>query len=230
MQALGGPDAWHRTRYLRFEFAVDRGGKTVVSRIHTWDRETGRYRLEARAPKKGEPGRTGTGDPFVLLTDIHGKQGSAYLDGRPLGGDQEKKYLDLAYPIWVNDTYWLLMPYKMKDPGVTLAYGGEEKKADGAWDKVVLTFDNVGLTPKDKYWAYVNRATGLVDRWEYVLNGGAGPPAAWLWKDWKRCGDILLASDRVSQQDDVRIHFPVLEAPSTLPERVFTSPEPAGSR
>jgi hypothetical protein len=46
-----------------------------------------------------------------------------------------------------------------------------------------------------------------------------------LWKGWTRHGSILLASDRVSQQDDTRIHFPVLEAPASVPDRVFTSPE-----
>ena len=44
----------------------------------------------------------------------------------------------MAYAIWVNDTYWLLMPYKMKDPGVTLAYDGEEGKGDENVGKVVL--------------------------------------------------------------------------------------------
>ena len=47
MEALGGTDAWNKTRYLRFDFAVDRGGKTVMRRSHTWDKWTGRYRLEA---------------------------------------------------------------------------------------------------------------------------------------------------------------------------------------
>lgn len=29
----------------------------------------------------------------------------------------------------------------------------------------------------------------------------------------------------VDKWDDVRIHFPVLEAPASVPERVFTTPE-----
>jgi serine/threonine-protein kinase len=228
MQALGGTESWKRTRYLRFDFAVEREGKTVVSRAHTWDRWTGRYRLEART-KSGERPRK-EGDPYVVLTNINTKEGSVHLKGKRLEGDEEKKYLELAYAIWVNDTYWLLMPYKMRDPGVILAYDGEEKIGDEAWDRVVLTFDNVGLTPKDKYWAYVNRTTGIVDKWEYILNGGPGPAIPWVWKDWTRHGTILLASDRVSQQENARIHFPVLEAPASVPDRVFTSPEPVSAR
>ncbi len=90
-----------------------------------------------------------------------------------------------AYAWWVNDTYWLLMPYKMRDPGVTLAMAGRETKGGDSWDKVLLTFDDVGLTPKDRYWVFVNAKTGLVDRWEFVLKGEKTPPVPFEWKGWK---------------------------------------------
>jgi hypothetical protein len=122
------------------------------------------------------------------------------------------------------------MPYKMRDPGVILAMDGEEKKGNDAWDKVALTFDGVGLTPKDKYWVYVNRETGLVDKWEYILKGGPGPATPYLWKGWVRYGKILLAGDRVNPKDGTRIYFPVLEAPPTVPDTAFTSPEPAAAK
>ena len=38
MEALGGTDAWNKTRFLRFDFAVDHEGKTVVRRSHVWDK------------------------------------------------------------------------------------------------------------------------------------------------------------------------------------------------
>ena len=225
MQALGGKEPWNATRYLRFDFTVDRGGKTVVSRAHTWDKWTGRYRLEAKTEPGERPRKEGA--PYVVLTNINTKEGSVHREGKRLDGEERKKHLELAYAIWVNDTYWLLMPYKMRDPGVILAYDGVETEGGEARDKIVLTFDNVGLTPKDKYWAYVNRTTGLVDKWEYILDGGPGPAVPFLWKDWQRHGTILLASDRVSPHDDVRIHFPVLDTPVSVPDRAFTSPESA---
>jgi hypothetical protein len=189
MESLGGADAWNNTHYLRFDFAVDRGGKTLVRRAHTWDKWTGRYRLEST---------TKEGAPSVVLMNVNTKEGSAFLKGTKLQGEAAKKYLEQAYGTWVNDTYWLLMPYKMKDPGVMLALDGEDKKGADAWDKVRLTFDNVGLTPKDKYWAYVNRKTGLVDRWDFVLKGEREPPSTFMWKNWKPYGKIQLADDRQS--------------------------------
>jgi hypothetical protein len=215
MDALGGTDAWNNTHFLRFDFAVDREGKTLVRRAHTWDKWTGRYRLEAT---------TKEGDPYVVLMNVNSKDGDAWLKGRKLEGDEKKKYLEQAYGTWVNDTYWLLMPYKLKDPGVTLTLAGEEKKGGEAWDKVRLTFDNVGLTPKDKYWAYVNRKTGLVDRWDYVLKGEDKPPTTFMWKNWQKHGKVMLADDRVNTADGTRIYFPVLDTPEKVADEVFTKP------
>ena len=104
--------------------------------------------------------------------NVNSKEGRAWVGGKELAGAELKEALERGYGAWVNDTYWLLMPYKMTDPGVTLKYAGEERGANGAmYDKVNLSFDNVGLTPKDTYWVWVNRDTGMVDRWDYVLKG-----------------------------------------------------------
>jgi hypothetical protein len=134
LEGMGGAKAWNETRFLRFDFAVEREGKTVISRAHTWDKWTGRYRLEAK---------TKAGDPYVVLMNINTKEGVAYLKGAQLHGPEEKKYVEQAYATWVNDTYWLIMPYKLKDPGVNVAEAGELTTKDGAWDKILLSFDGV---------------------------------------------------------------------------------------
>jgi hypothetical protein len=215
MEALGGRDGWRATRFLRFDFAVEREGKTLVVRSHTWDRWTGRYRLEAR---------TKEGKPYVALMNVNTKVGSAVLDGKPLEGRDLDALLGDAYGAWVNDTYWLLMPYKMRDPGVTLKLAGEAKEGGAVYDKLALSFDHVGLTPGDRYWAWINRETHLMDRWEFVLEGKQPPPVPFAWKNWKRCGRMLLSDEKVNLKDGTRIYFPVLEVPAALADSVFTTP------
>jgi hypothetical protein len=215
MEKLGGEDAWKATRFLRFDFAVDRGGETVIRRAHTWDRKTGRYRVE---------GRDGEGRDVVVLMSLWTRKGQAWVGGEPASGEELEKLLQAGYAWWTNDAYWLLMPYKMRDDGVTLSYAGLEAKQSGTWDKVLLTFENVGLTPKDRYWVFVNRKTDLVDRWEYILKGEDTSPTPWEWSGWKEYGDILLADDRVNPNDGTRIHFPVLDVPESLPGSVFMQP------
>lgn len=215
LEALGGRQAWNATHYLRFDFAVDRGGKTVVRRSHTWDKYSGRYRLE---------GKNKEGKAFLVLMNLGSKEGSAWLEGAAQTGEDLKRMLENAYGTWVNDTYWLLMPYKLEDPGVTLTLDGGEKGEGATWDKLLLTFDNVGLTPKDKYWAFVNRDTRLVDRWEFVLMGEKVPPSRFDWKGWKTYGRIKLADDRLSPKDGTRIYFPVLDVPASVDDAVFSKP------
>jgi hypothetical protein len=215
METLGGEEAWRATRYLRFDFAVDREEKTLMRRAHTWDRRRGHYRVEAT----DEEGR-----PVVVLMNLHTRQGNAWVGGQPASAETLEKLLESAYAWWVNDSYWLLMPYKMRDAGVILTYAGLEAKDNRTWDKVLLTFEGVGLTPKDKYWVFVNRSTGLVDRWEFVLKGADTPPVPYEWSGWQSYGQIQLANDRVNPTDGTRIHFPVLDVPTSVPDTVFTQP------
>src|SRR5262245_25883368 len=130
MKALGGKEAWDKTHYIHFTFA----GR----RTHWWDKWTGRYRVE---------GQNKEGKKYVVLENINTKEGTAYLDGQKAEGDQAKQLLEAAYGAWVNDTYWLLMPYKMKDPGVNLSYAGQETIDGKTYDKLALSFEHVGLTP-----------------------------------------------------------------------------------
>lgn len=216
MAAMGGKDAWNGTHFLRFDFAVEHGGRTIVSRAHTWDKWTGRYRLEAK---------TKAGDPYVALMNVTTKEGTVYLKGKKLEGVEAKKYLDEAYGTWVNDMYWLVMPYKLKDPGVTLKLDGEAKEGSATYDKLFVTFDSVGLTPKDHYTAFINRSTHLMDKWEFVLQGEKPPAVPFVWKNWQRYGKVMLSNDKVSPKDGTRIYFPVLDAPAAVADSVFSSPE-----
>jgi hypothetical protein len=211
MAALGGKTAWDETRYLHFGFAS--------RRQHWWDKWEGRYRLQ---------GTNREGQSYLVLMNLNTRAGVAWLAGQPLTGDALAKQLENAYGAWINDTYWLLMPYKLQDPGVNLAYDGEEVVGDGTYDKLLLTFEKVGLTPGDRYWAYINRATHRMDRWAYILQSdpaGQGP-TTWLWENWARYGKIWLAADRRQLNSDRTLPMSPIEVPQTLPDTVFTDPRP----
>jgi hypothetical protein len=218
MDALGGKEAWDATRFLRFTFGSERDGK-FMGRTHNWDKWTGRYRVE---------GDTRDGLRFVILMNLNTREGSAWLAGRQMEGAELKAQLERGYGMWVNDTYWLLMPYKMRDPGVILSYAGEETDGGAMYDKVKLTFENVGLTPRDAYWVWVNRDTGLVDRWDYVLKGENVPPTTWRWSSWKKYGGIMLSGERTNAADGHKIMLPDIAVLEGVPDPVFTSPDPIG--
>jgi len=212
---LGGEEAWQATRYLVFEFAGRRS--------HWWDRFTGRHRVE---------GTTQDGAHYVVLENVHdqGKAGRAWLDGEPVSGDEAAKLVQKAYATWVNDTFWLISPYKLRDPGVHLEAAGQETVDGVTYDKLHLSFDDVGLTPGDQYWMFINPETGRIDRWEYVLQSQEPPPTAWKWLEWQRYGAGIWLSDLRTQVggNQIRLTLGPIEVPDWLPDSVFTSPEPLG--
>ncbi len=212
LEAMGGKKAWDATRFLRFDF--------FGFRLHHWDKETGRHRLE---------GTTREGVEYVVLHNLHTRQGKVYLDGERATGKTAEEHLERAYGAWINDTYWLLMPFKLKDPGVTLSYDGVETLDGVAYDRLLLTFDSVGLTPGDKYWAWINKETGLMDRWAYFLESyeEGREPTQWKWLDWDRYGELVLSPHRVKVEDGSERSLEQLAVLDEVPDHVFESPEAA---
>ncbi len=211
MQALGGEEAWAQARHLRFTF--------FGNRTHHWDRWTGRHRLE---------GTSQEGESYVVLHNVQSREGEAHVDGRRLEAGEAEPWLERAYRAWVNDTYWLIMPYKLQDPGVVLSYEGAERIAEQEYDVLHLRFENVGLTPGDQYWAYVNRETGLMDRWAYLLESmdREETPTAWDWSGWQRYGGIMLAPDRTRVGDGRHAELSNIAVFDDLPDSVYTSSIP----
>jgi hypothetical protein len=212
LDGLGGAEAWEATRYIVFEFAG--------ARSHWWDRYTGRHRMEGSTPE---------GAPYVVLHDVHdaGEAGRAWVGGEQLTGEQAAAMVRGAYAAWVNDTFWLISPYKLRDPGVHLDVAGRETVDGVTYDTLHLSFGDVGLTPGDQYWMFVHPETGRVDRWAYVLESQEPPSTAWRWLDWERYGPgILLSSRRVREEDGRTLTLGPISVPDELPDAVFDSPEP----
>jgi hypothetical protein len=201
MESMGGRAAWDATRYLSWNF--------FGMRNHVWDRWTGDVRYQV-------------GDTLVLA-NMQTKEGRAFRDGAEVEDAEERaKLLDQTYKAWINDSYWLLMPYKLKDSGVTLKYKGEGSMADGrAADVLQLTFAGVGVTPENKYDVFVSKDQGLVEQWSFYNRfDDAEPRFTTPWANWTRHGKVLLSGDRGERQlSDIRVY-------DALPRTVFESPAP----
>ena len=158
----------------------------------------------------------------LILMNIHTKQGSAYKNGEPLAGEELEAALGQGHEAWVNDSYWMFMPYKMLDPGVTLKFVGERETAAGNAAMVVdLTFESVGYTPQNRYHVYVGKESGLVEQWDfYAEAGNPEPNFASPWENWERFGGIMLATGHGRERDwQIAVH-------DELPRSVFTDPAP----
>lgn len=201
MAAGGGREAWDKTHYVSWRFS----GR----RLHVWDKWSGNIRVE--------------GNNMVILMNLHSKQGKAWKAGEVISDpDSLEQALQFGYEVWVNDSYWLFLPYKLKDSGVTLRYLGERKTQDERdADVLVLTFKNVGVTPQNKYHVYVDKETHLVIQWDYFREAtDEEPRLSTSWSNYQRYGDILLSVDRDrSRLSDIMVF-------DELPAAVFESQEP----
>lgn len=177
MAALGGQERWDRLRVLRWTFEASVNDTLRPGRRHSWDKHTGWHRVD---------GTTAAGQPFCYIENLNDSTGMAWVGGNPIAGDSLKKLMNRAHGMWINDSYWFLMPYKLRDPGVTLKYDGEVRDSTGAvYDRLALSFENVGMTPGDRYWVHVNRGNHRVERWEHLLQSAQPPPVPWTWEGWE---------------------------------------------
>lgn len=187
IDVLAGP-AWEKARYLAFTFNVEREGKIAASYKQAYDRFSGDYRVS---------GKNRDGNDVLVIMNVNTKQGRAWKDGQEVA--DPKDLLAFGYRRFINDTYWLLMGYKTFDPGVHRELAAPQTNACGQTHDVVrLSFDQVGLTPGDVYWMWVNRDSGLVDEWHMKLEGSKpeDEPSVVLFRDYRRFGGMLISTRR----------------------------------
>ena len=160
IRASGGQN-WPKVKSIQFTFNVSEGTNLLASVNHVWDVRAGTDTVTWK-------GKT------VNVSVIHP------------AGDADSK---AAYARWVNDSYWLLAPLKLKDTGVTVTHAGTQ---DGL-EVLHVSFANVGLTPGDQYNFYVDPTTHLVRRWDYMP--GPEKKLSGSWDDYKDFGGLKLATE-----------------------------------
>jgi len=200
MVAMGGRKAWDETRFISWNFF---GRRDLV-----WDKHTGDVRIES-AP-----------DSTIYLVNINTMEGRVQVDGREVTEpDSLQKMLEKAKSMWINDSYWLVMPYKLKDTGVTLEYLGEDTTLTGVKANVVeVTFDKVGDTPENKYRIFVDLKDNLVKQWAYFKEASQDSASqVWPFDNYKKYGDILLSADRSDNRGPRNVRVD-----KKLPREVFT--------
>ncbi len=228
LQTMGGKKALEQKRFLRFDFDIefDEGKSFAFRSRHLWDKHTGRCRIEWTF---------GDSPPMVALINVNSREGKVFIGGQPAPADKAKQLLDLAHYRFRNETYWLLMPWKMMDPGAYREYVGEKVIAGQTYDVVRISFDKSKGMAGDQFWAYLNRRTGLMDRFAYFLEDFEGEAtlenaSVWVWKDWETIGGVKLARERTmvtapkEPYKTGQVRYPLLTFLDKVDERVFDSP------
>ena len=178
-----GLDAWRDGKRLKFTFNVEQNGQQRAQVSHDWDLVTGVDTITHR------DGR---------ITSVN-----VYSFDPATATDDEKK----DFRSWTNDSYWLLMPLKLGDPGVK--FGAVTTTLDGPPSQATVTMsfgDGVGLTSGDQYDLSIDLERGVVDGWTF--RPGPGKATTWAWTDYRDFNGLRLATNRPPENEGgSRIYF-----------------------
>ncbi|MEM7160899.1 MAG: hypothetical protein AAF487_00530 [Bacteroidota bacterium] len=201
MDAMGGEEKWNDLKYVSWTF--------FGSRHLVWDKVNNRVRIES--PK----------DSSTYLINIDELSGRyAYNNSEILDEELLSEKIERGKSIWMNDMYWLFMPFKLKDEGVSVKYMRRDTTLKGEKSEVLqLTFSEVGDTPQNKYEIYVDQSDNLIKQWDfYEENTQNEPNRQWPWDNYNDFNGLLLSSNRSDNggPSNVRVY-------EALDEKVFAS-------
>jgi hypothetical protein len=205
--AMGGRQAYDAIRYVSWNF--------FGRRLHLWDKHENRYRVQTIE------------EDMLVSMDLDTKEGTVYKDGKKIEDPEElKKFLNDAYEIWINDSYWLVMPWKLQDPGVHLKYKGEGSTEDGRPAHILtMTFQEVGVTPENKYEIFIDKENHLVTQWAFFPTAADEEPRFTLpWGNYQDFNGVKFSDNRGKySMGPVAIY-------ETIEDSIFESSDPATLR
>ena len=199
----GGRAAWDEVRYLTWNFF---GARTL-----NWDKHESRVRIDV------------PDENAVYLLDYSGEEPAGRV--RILGDEVTdeaalREALGKAHSMFINDAFWLVHQFKLKDSGVTLKFAGEGMDPQAKRPSFIIdqTFAGVGDTPENRYRLYVDKVTYRINTWQFFRNAADTEPAIETpWLEYRPYGNILLSGDRGG-----RFQLSDISVRKQLSERLFT--------
>jgi hypothetical protein len=186
-----GLDSWDQVDAIRYSFNLDIPGLFNVSRSWEWEPKTGKVTYEGK-DKDGKP---------VKVSYVRSQLSSA--------PDAVKNEIE---PGFVNDNYWLLLPFHVYwDTSATVTDEGMKKLPIGAGSaqKIVVKYpaEAGGYTPGDTWDLYL----GKDNRIEAMVYHRGGPKKPSLviakWAGYKKGGALLFSTDHPGSADGKALHL-----------------------
>ncbi|MGB3150261.1 MAG: DUF6503 family protein [Maribacter sp.] len=169
IRAHGGLDTWKSFEGL--EYNLNDNGKNVYQLTHLKDR---------RAYLKSEKYEVG----------FDGKVAWVLPDASEISGNSASFYYNL-------DFYFIGIPFLLKDPGVNAIYEGIVEVNERKYEALKITFGSeVGLTPEDVYYLYLDPATHILQILTYSISyfdkESTAINTAKVYSDYRRTQGLLM--------------------------------------
>ena len=187
-----GFDSWDQVDAIRYSFNLNIPAlKLVLTRSWEWEPKTGKVSYEGK-DKDGKPVKV-----TYNRSDLNSQS------------EDVKKQIE---PAFVNDNYWLLLPFHIYwDTSAAVTDEGMQKLPAGAGsaEKVVVKYpaEAGGYTPGDTWELYL----GKDGRIEYMVYHRGGPTKPSLvsakWAGYKKAGPLLFSTDHPGTADGGTLHL-----------------------
>ncbi|RKN76732.1 hypothetical protein D7Z94_23355 [Ulvibacterium marinum] len=169
LKAHGGMDIWKS--FVGLEYNLNDNGKQVYQLTHLKDR---RAYLKSKKYEVGFDGKVAWAVPNA--NEVSGKSAAFYYN---------------------LDFYFIGVPFLLKDPGVNISYAGKTKIDDRTFESLKVTFGSeVGLTPEDVYYLYINPETYLMEILTYSISyfdkENSVVSSAKVYSDYKKVQGLMM--------------------------------------
>lgn len=213
---MAGGGAWEHARYFSYTFTLVKNGRVVAAFPERWDRVTGDFYVSGERPD---------GLPFEAVINVTNKTVRGSVQGRRLTSAEDLKGLyQLAEARFTNDTFWLMMPLRIFDPGFYRAYDGPRTDTCGhTWDLLKVTVEAEKGKVTATYWPWLNRDSHLVDEWDMKLDimPPDSPPVEFLFHDYRRIAGLLISTLREVRGQNQTVRLDKLTILPDVPKDAF---------
>ena len=184
-----GLDSFGKLDAIRYTFNAQLPG-IDISRSWTWETKTDRVTYEAK-DKSGNP---------VTVTYLRSQLAS-----------QPAQVQETIDPGFVNDQYWLLLPFHVSwDSSATVEDTGTQKLplGDGSAEKIVVKYPSEGGYSSGDTWDLYIGPDGRIAEMVYHRGGPKKPTTVIAtWADYKTAGPLLVSLDHRGTADGEPLHI-----------------------
>jgi hypothetical protein len=183
-----GLESFGQVEAIRYTFNAQLPG-VELSRSWTWEPKSDQVAYEGK-DKAGNP---------VKATYLRSQLGS-----------QPANVRDEIDASFVNDNYWLILPFHVAwDTGTKVEDAGTQQLqlGKGSAQKVTVKYpSDGGYSPGDTWDLYVG-ADGRIEEMAYHRGGPAKFEVLATWADYKKAGPLLFSMDHRGTRDGQQVHI-----------------------
>ncbi len=203
----GGPDALASIHSFSYDFVIGTDPKAMMIHHHAYDADKKLYRYETPLAVfaktnfwKNDHWTTDPNVPIgktlVAIYSYPRLEGTVYIDGKPLSGDENMRLLRRVNDSVENDRYFAFLPLIVNNPMIHVDPAPPVTDAKYGPLQGFTAWSGSDKAKNKTLWTLYLTPKGEFVRTDIVVLNGAGPVIVY-WEKWKQFGPVRIAQEKV---------------------------------